>query len=210
MEDLIVDDYKYNNCFWMKSGLLYSHAEKKFQEFISVGNIFSKFSEITRNYYEELNQLPSIYSSPDDEDSTTYLGIKKVLDFIKKIAENLKNLTKKTENLAVVIIEKNDTYQSRKRIMDICERDHKKYQDALTKLKNYKENYFDSINKAIEAYISNKLKGKVKKINQKFINEIEARRKDYKAQIAKIEEIRVEYMNVQGNIFASQEEFERD
>jgi hypothetical protein len=210
MEDLVIDDYKYNNCFWMKSGLLYSHAEKKFQEYLSVGNIFSKFSEITRNYYEELYQLPSIYSIPDDEESTTYFGIKKVLEFIKKIAENLKNLTKKTENLAVVIFEKNDAYQSKKKIMNICEDDHKKYQDALTKLKSYKENYFDSINKAIEAYISNKLKGKVKKINQKFINEIEARRKDYKAQIAKIEEIRVEYMNVQGNIFASQEEFERD
>ena len=51
------------------------------------------------------------------------------------------------------------------------EEDHKKYQDALTKLKGYKENYFDSINKAIEAYVAIKIKGKDKKINQKgFLN----------------------------------------
>ena len=210
MEDLVVEDYKYNNCFWMRSGLLYSHAEKKFQEYLSIGNFISKFSEITKNYYEEIYRLPRVYTMADDDNSTRYQGIKAVLDFMRKIADNLKNLTKKTENLAKIISEKTYAYESKKQIMNICEADHKRYQDALTKLKAYKENYFDSINKAIEAYISIKLKGKDKKINQKFINDIESKRKEYKIQIAKIEEIRVEYMNVQGNIFASQEELERD
>ena len=210
MEDLVVEDYKYNNCFWMRSGLLYSHAEKKFQEYLSIGNFISKFSEITKNYYEEIYRLPRVYTMADDDNSTRYQGIKAVLDFMRKIADNLKNLTKKTENLAKIISEKTYAYESKKQIMNICEADHKRYQDALTKLKAYKENYFDSINKAIEAYISIKLKGKDKKINQKFINDIESKRKEYKTQISKIEEIRVEYMNVQGNIFASQEELERD
>ena len=210
MEDLVVEDYKYNNCFWMRSGLLYSHVEKKFQEYLSIGNFISKFSEITKNYYEEIYRLPRVYTMADDDNSTRYQGIKAVLDFMRKIADNLKNLTKKTENLAKIISEKTYAYESKKQIMNICEADHKRYQDALTKLKAYKENYFDSINKAIEAYISIKLKGKDKKINQKFINDIESKRKEYKIQIAKIEEIRVEYMNVQGNIFASQEELERD
>jgi hypothetical protein len=194
----------------MRSGLLYSHAEKKFQEYLSIGNFISKFSEITKNYYEEIYRLPRVYTMADDDNSTRYQGIKAVLDFMRKIADNLKNLTKKTENLAKIISEKTYAYESKKQIMNICEADHKRYQDALTKLKAYKENYFDSINKAIEAYISIKLKGKDKKINQKFINDIESKRKEYKIQIAKIEEIRVEYMNVQGNIFASQEELERD
>ena len=210
MEDLVVEDYKYNNCFWMRSGLLYSHAEKKFQEYLSIGHFINKFSDITKNYYEELYRLPRYYTRADDDNSTRYQGIKVVLDFTRQIADNLKNLTKKTENLAKIISEKTYAYESKKQIMNMCENDHKKYQDALTKLKAYKENYFDCINKAIEAYITIKIKGKDKKISQKFINDIESKRKEYKTQIAKIEEIRVEYMNVQGNIFASQEELERD
>ena len=210
MEDLVVEDYKYNNCFWMRSGLLYSHAEKKFQEYLSIGHFINKFSDITKNYYEELYRLPRYYTRADDDNSTRYQGIKVVLDFTRQIADNLKNLTKKTENLAKIISEKTYAYESKKQIMNMCENDHKKYQDALTKLKAYKENYFDSINKAIEAYIAIKIKGKDKKISQKFLNDIESKRKEYKTQIAKIEEIRVEYMNVQGNIFASQEELERD
>ena len=210
MEDLVVEDYKYNNCFWMKSGLLYSHAEKKFQEYLSVGNVISRVSDIIENCCDGLDGLPSIYSKADDDDSTRYRGIKTVLNFTKQISENLKNLKRKMDNLARIISEKNDTYQSKKQIMSICEEDHKKYQDALTKLKSYKENYFDSINKAIEAYVAIKIKGKDKKINQKLINEIDIRRKEYKAQIAKIEEIRVEYMNVQGNIFACHEDLEKE
>ena len=210
MEDLVVEDYKYNNCFWMRSGLLYSHAEKKFQEYLSIGHFINKFSDITKNYYEELYRLPRYYTRADDDNSTRYQGIKVVLDFTRQIADNLKNLTKKTENLAKIISEKTYAYESKKQIMNMCENDHKKYQDALTKLKAYKENYFDCINKAIEAYITIKIKGKDKKISQKFLNDIESKRKEYKTQIAKIEEIRVEYMNVQGNIFASQEELERD
>ena len=39
MEDY-VEDYKYNNCFWKKSGVLYNHAELKFKEYMSVGEMF--------------------------------------------------------------------------------------------------------------------------------------------------------------------------
>ena len=88
----------------------------------------------------------------------------------------------------------------------MCDKDHKNYKDNLAKLKFNKESYFDSINKAIELHLISKLKGKDKKINQKNLNEIENKRKEYKTQIEKVEEIRVAYMKIQGNIFASQEE----
>ena len=34
-----VEDFKYNNCFWKKSGVLYNHAESKFKEYMSIGEI---------------------------------------------------------------------------------------------------------------------------------------------------------------------------
>ena len=30
MEDYI-EDYKYNNCFWKKSGVLYTHSDLKYE-----------------------------------------------------------------------------------------------------------------------------------------------------------------------------------
>ena len=209
MEDY-VEDYKYNNSFWMKSGLLYSHAEKKFQEYLSIGKMMESFSNIFNYFYDEINKIPSLYKRPDDEKSTRYNGIKVLINYIKKMSDNIKILKFELEKISKNIFEKELAYESKKGAMDMCEKDHKNYKDALTKLKTNKESYFDSINKAIEIYLVSKLKGKDKKINQKNLNEIENKRKEYKAQIEKVEEIRVTYMKIQGNIFASEEELERE
>ena len=209
MEDY-VEDYKYNNSFWMKSGLLYSHAEKKFQEYLSIGKMINNFSIICNYFYDEVIKIPNLYKMADEEKSTRYCGIKVLIDYINQIAQCIKNLKKDTEKIAKNIFEKEYAYDSKKEAMDMCDKDHKNYKEALIKLKLNKENYFDSINKAIELHLISKLKGKEKKINQKNLNEIENRRKEYKMQIEKVEEIRVEYMKIQGNIFASQEELERD
>ena len=209
MEDF-VEDYKYNNCFWMKSGLLNSHLEKKFKEYLSISDILKKYTELTRSYCEQLEKVPSLYKKADEEISTRYKGIKVFLDFIKLISDSLKEMCKTFDKISDEIIEKQFKYNSWKDIINICEVDHKVYQEELNKLKYFKENYFDSINKAIESFIGIKIKGKDKKVNQKLLNEIENKRKEYKNQILVVENVRVEYMNVQGNIFASQEEFERE
>ena len=209
MEDY-VEDYKYNNSFWMKSGLLYSHAEKKFQEYLSIGNMMESFSNIFNYFYDEITKIPSLYKRPDDEKSTRYNGIQVLINYIKKITDSVKTLKFELEKLSKNIFEKELAYESKKGAMDMCDKDHKNYKEALNKLKINKENYFESINKAIEIYLVSKLKGKDKKISQKNLNEIENKRKEYKAQIEKVEEIRVTYMKIQGNIFASQEELERE
>ena len=209
MEDY-VEDYKYNNSFWMKSGLLYSHVEKKFQEYLSIGKMIESLTNTFNYCYNEINKIPSLYKRPDEEKSTRYKGIKVLINFIKNLSENVKNLKIELERIAKGIFEKELAYESKKTAMDMCEKDHKNYRDALTKLKINKENYFESINKAIEIYLAAKLKGKDKKMHQKNLNDIENKRKEYKIQIDKVEEIRVSYMKIQGNIFASEEELERE
>ena len=209
MEDY-VEDYKYNNSFWMKSGLLYSHAEKKFQEFLSVGKMINSFAIICNYSAEEFQKIPSLYKMADEEKSTRYCGIKVLIDYINQIVQCMKILKRDVEKIAKNIFEKEFAYISKKEAMDMCDKDHKNYKEALNKLKLFKESYFESINKAIELHLTSKLKGKDKKINSKNLSEIENKRKEYKAHIEKVEEIRVEYMKIQGNIFASQEELERD
>ena len=209
MEDY-VEDYKYNNSFWMKSGLLYSHVEKKFQEYISIGKMINSFAIICNYCADEFQKIPNLYKMADEEKSTRYFGIKVLIDYINQIAQCMKNLKKEAEKIAKNIFEKEFAYTSKKQAMDMCDKDHKNYKEALNKLKIFKENYFDSINKAIEIHLISRLKGKDKNINTKNKSEIENKRKEYKAHIEKVEEIRVEYMKIQGNIFASQEELERD
>jgi len=211
--DDYVEDYKYNNCFWMKSGLLYSHVEKKFQEYLSIGEIFKKFANSCKYFYENLKEFKQIYK-PDNEEmetkSTRRVGIEIVLKYINQIIQCMLQVSKDVEKISKELFEKQYAYDSKKDFLDKCEQDHKNYQDALNKLKVNKENYFESVNKAIESFLTSKMKGKQKKISQKNRNEIEKKRKEYNDQIKTVENMRVEYMNVQGNIFASEEELERE
>ena len=205
-----MEGYKYNNSFWMKSGLLYSHAEKKFQEYLSVGEVFRIFATVCHNFAEELSKIPNYYKIAEKENSTRYNGIKALLDYFRMFSQNTKNLKKEAEKLSKNIFEKELAYESKKQALEMCEQDHKNYKNALDKLKLNKEAYFDSINKAIEQHLIGKMKGKDKKINPKIFNEIENKRNEYKLQIENVEKIRVMYMKIQGNIFASEEELERD
>ena len=207
--DDYVEDYKYNNCFWMRSGLLYSHAENKFKEFFSIGTVFKEFATLCKNFYEGLNKLSNLYKAVEkDENSTRYLGIQALFRYINQISKSIQALYSEVDKNAEIIYEKQYAYDSKKNYIDICDKDHKKYQEELNKLKTKKENYFEAINKAIEAHLINKFKGKQKKINQKLSLEVNKRKNEYKEQISSVEKVRVEYMNVQGNIFAFEEEFE--
>ena len=209
--DDYVEDYKYNNCFWMKSGLLYSHAEDKFKEFYSTGTMLNQFSILCKNFYEGLNKIPNLYKPVEkDENSTRYAGIQAIIRYINQIAQNIKSLYSDIEKIASTIFERQYAYESKKNYIDLCEKDHKQYQDELTKLKLKKESYFDAINKAIETHLTNKFKGKQKKINPKIVADVNKKKTEYKEQISSVDKFRVEYMNVQGNIFAYEEEFEKE
>ena len=45
----------------MKSGLLYSHVEEKFQEYLSIGVIFQKFAKSCKYFYENLKDFKCLY-----------------------------------------------------------------------------------------------------------------------------------------------------
>ena len=197
----------------MKSGLLYSHAEKKFQEYLSIGEIFKKFANSCKYFYENLKEFKQIYK-PDNEEvetkSTRCVGIEIVFKYINQIIQCMLQVSKEVEKISKELSEKQYAYESKKEFLDKCEQDHKNYQDALNKLKVNKENYFESVNKAIESFLTSKMKGKQKKISQKIRNEIEKKRKEYNDQIKTVENMRVDYMNLQGNIFAAEEELEKE
>ena len=214
MEDYI-EDYKYNNCFWKKSGVLYNHGESKFKEYLSIADMFQAIAKSISNACGTIEKVHSLYKQSDDKNSTRGEGILVILHCIKVLNIELKKLSKNINSIATVIFEKNDSYQSKKQATKMCDDCYKKYQNELTKLSQVKKIYFDTMNKTIEYYLSQKIANKIRngKIDKELENRkniLKSKKMDYKKQIENVEKARVEYMEFQGNIFASEEEFERE
>ena len=212
MEDY-VEDYKYNNCFWKKSGVLYNHAESKFREYMSVGEMFQSIGKALSTFCSNLDSVPNIYKQSDST-STRGKGISVIINCIKLLNNESRKLLKEINTIAAKIVEKKLSYDSKKDAIKMCDDYYKKYQGELNKLSSLKKVYFDTTNKAIESCLNIKYSNKSNKKNKEELNnkkkQIIQKKEDYKNQIDEVEKSRVEYMEVQGNIFASEEELERE
>ena len=232
--DDYVEDYSYNNNFWMKSGVLYTHFREKFSEFMSLGKIFKKFSDLASEFSVGLNKAKRICEQLDTENekpkdkrkkvevepesfyiplgkpdnSTRSIGIKMLLDYFERVSNCLNTLNENVRRISKDFFDKNFGYESKIKYEKDCDIKLKNYQEALNKLSDKRKNYFDSINKAIEYHLTHKNKpGKNKEKNKIEVNK---KRNEYKDQIKIVEEIRVDYLDLQGHVFAIMEEFERD
>ena len=214
MEDY-VEDYKYNNCFWKKSGVLYEHSDSKFREYMSVGYIFQKMSNEIYRLSEFLGKLNKVYEKPKEPNYTREDGIQVVLSSIKMVKNEFNKLAVNLGEIARRILEKKDTYESKIEPMKMCDEAFKKYDNELNKLSSVKKSYFDTMNKVVETYLNQKYskKGESAKSKQELNNKLknlEKKKDEYKLEIENVEKLRAEYMEEQGNIFADKEELERE
>ena len=210
-----VEDYKYNNCFWKKSGVLYEHSDSKFREYMSVGYIFQKMSNEIYRLSEFLGKLNKVYEKPKEPNYTREDGIQVVLSSIKMVKNEFNKLAVNLGEIARRILEKKDTYESKIEPMKMCDEAFKKYDNELNKLSSVKKSYFDTMNKVVETYLNQKYskKGESAKSKQELNNKLknlEKKKDEYKLEIENVEKLRAEYMEEQGNIFADKEELERE
>ena len=234
--DDYVEDYSYNNNFWMKSGVLYTHFRDKYTEFISLGKIFERFADLSlvfsKNLFNSNNNLEIVeeenekekgkdkrkrkevepenlyipLSKPDN--STRSSAIKMLLDYFERFANSLYILNENVRKIANNFFDKREGFETKIKFEKECDIKLKNYQFNLDKLSGKRKNYFDSINKAIEYHLTHK--NKSGKNLEKIKIEINKKRNEYKEQIKLVEEIRVDYLGLQGHVFAIMEEFERD
>ena len=210
-----VEDYKYNNCFWKKSGVLYKHSDDKFNEYLSIGQIFEKMSIEIYKLSEFLGKLNDLYLKPSEPNYTRENGIQVFLSTITFIKNEFHKLAMNLGEIARRILEKKDTYYSKASAMKMCDDAFKKYDMELNKLSLVKKTYFDAMNKVVETYLNNKFskKGESSKHKQDLNHKLkilEKKKEEYKQVIENVEKLRAEYMDEQGNIFAVKEELERD
>ena len=52
--DDYVEDYSYNNNFWMKSTVLYNHCKAKFRELMSLGAVFKKLASLSDEFSKNI------------------------------------------------------------------------------------------------------------------------------------------------------------
>ena len=214
MEDYI-EDYKYNNCFWKKSGVLYTHSDLKYEEFMSVGTIFQKLGAKIEEFCDFLDTIDKSYKKPNEPDYSRGEGIQVILSSMKKIKNELTKLYALTNNISNKIFDKKETYESKKPAAKMCDEAYKKYDAELNKLKIVKKAYFDSMNKVVESYLNQNYGKKVdkNKAMQDFQNKkknLEKKKLEYKKVLNNVEALRIEYMQEQGNLFAVKEELEKE
>ena len=214
MEDYI-EDYKYNNCFWKKSGVLYTHSDLKYEEFMSVGTIFQKLGAKIEEFCDFLDTIDKSYKKPNEPDYSRGEGIQVILSSMKKIKNELTKLYALTNNISNKIFDKKETYESKKPAAKMCDEAYKKYEAELNKLKIVRKAYFDSMNKVVESYLNQNYGKKVdkNKAMQDFQNKkknLEKKKLEYKKVLNNVEALRIEYMQEQGNLFAVKEELEKE
>ena len=208
-----VEDFKYNNCFWKKSGVLYTHAKTKFDEFMNVGEIFKTLRKAVKNFIIELDSIQKF----EVTDSTRGKGIIAFIEIIGQINKELKKIHKNLEIINKAFKDKNESYLSKNEVVKMSDENYKKYQNEIDKLVSKKNQYTDAMNKAIEYFLNVKVFQKRATISnkaQKELNDkkslVEQKKNIYKKQIEEVELARVEYMEVQGNVFSSVEIFEKE
>jgi hypothetical protein len=237
--DDYVEDYSYNNNFWMKSGVLYTHCKNKFIELMSIGKIFERLSKLSKEFSENIakaieitNRLDleiegenekkndkkkkieveqeSFYIPLDKPDnSTRSQGIKALLGYFQRLSKSFNTFSESFNKISNAILDKQAGYSSKLEYEKKCDINLKTYKDSLKELESKKKLYYESINKAIEYHLShlNKPGGKNREKNKENVAK---RKNDYLAQVKVVESIRVEYIELQGHVFAIIEEFERN
>ena len=237
--DDYVEDYSYNNNFWMKSGVLYTYSKSKFVEYMSVGKIFERLSKLSKEFSENVAKAIEVTTRLDigieieldkksekkkktidveqekfyiplekPDNSTRSEGIKVLLGYFQRLANSMNSFSDYFKKMSNDILDKQDGYIIKIDYEKQCDANLKIYKESLNELNTKKKLYYEAINKAIEYHLSHQSKpGKNK---EKYKEIIFKRKNEYLAQVKEVEKIRVEYIELQGHVFSTIEEFERN
>ena len=234
MEDY-VEDYSYNNNFWMKSQILYSHFKSKFEEFLYIGELINKISEFILELSQKIEKVKiseklevTEYEDPREGDrekkskkkyyykplekpdnSTRSMGIKILFEYIDQIVHGLNDLNIALKKISKGFDDRKLNFKYVEEYAAKCDAQQKEYQEEINKLQAKKDAYYYSIHKAIENYLTHKNKNKNKN-KEKHKNEVNKKRDEYKEQVKTVEKKRVEYCDMQGHIFAYEDEIEKE
>ena len=212
MEDY-VEEYKYSDCFWQKTKILYEHSDNKFKQFLSISKILKRYTSEIFDLLENFKKIDNIYEKPKEPNYSREDGIEAFFSIINVVKNEFNKLAKSLVKIANEIDKQKDVYNNQENSMNLCEKAYNEYKEHLKKLSLLKSSYVDSINKYVEVFLNIKYskKGENSKLQHELENKlkiVEEKKKEYSDEIDNVEKLRLNYMELQGNIFAFKQEFE--
>ena len=211
MEDY-VEEYKYSDCFWGNQKTLYTHSDNKLRQFISIGKIIQKLSQDIFGLQRNLNKFEDLYKKPDEPNYSREDGIEAFFSCIKVLTNEFNKFAKILDKIYNEINIKKDVYESYRDVENMRDEACNKYNHELDNLNDIKKSYFDSINNYVEAFLNKtynkKENSKMKHDLENKLKIVETKKKEYTEKIEEVERLRLEYMDIQGNLFAVKQDFE--
>ena len=211
MEDY-VEEYKYSDCFWGNQKTLYTHSDNKLRQFISIGKIIQKLSQDIFGLQRNLNKFEDLYKKPDEPIYSREDGIEAFFSCIKVLTNEFNKFAKILDKIYNEINIKKDVYESQRDVENMRDEACNKYNHELDNLNDIKKSYFDSINNYVEAFLNKtynkKENSKMKHDLENKLKIVETKKKEYTEKIEEVERLRLEYMDIQGNLFAVKQDFE--
>ena len=211
MEDY-VEEYKYSDCFWGNQKTLYTHSDNKLRQFISIGKIIQKLSQDIFGLQRNLNKFEDLYKKPDEPNYSREDGIETFFSCIKVLTNEFNKFAKILDKIYNEINIKKDVYESQRDVENMRDEACNKYNHELDNLNDIKKSYFDSINNYVEAFLNKtynkKENSKMKHDLENKLKIVETKKKEYTEKIEEVERLRLEYMDIQGNLFAVKQDFE--
>ena len=123
-----IQEFNYTNSFWENTDLLDEHSEDRFDEYMKVGELFSNISSSINDFADSLTKNITIKDFLEkDELSTRKKAFKSFIDFINKIIKNLQKLSNDLLDISNQMIEKSESYNSRKKVEKISKNNFSKY-----------------------------------------------------------------------------------
>ena len=211
MEDY-VEEYKYSDCFWGNQKTLYTHSDNKLRQFISIGKIIQKLSQDIFGLQRNLNKFEDLYKKPDEPNYSREDGIEAFFSCIKVLTNEFNKFAKILDKIYNEINIKKDVYESQRDVENMRDEACNKYNHELDNLNDIKKSYFDSINNYVEVFLNKtynkKENSKMKHDLENKLKIVETKKKEYTEKIEEVERLRLEYMDIQGNLFAVKQDFE--
>ena len=211
MEDY-VEEYKYSDCFWGNQKTLYTHSDNKLRQFISIGKIIQKLSQDIFGLQRNLNKFEDLYKKPDEPNYSREDGIEAFFSCIKVLTNEFNKFAKILDKIYNEINIKKDVYESQRDVENMRDEACNKYNHELDNLNDIKKSYFESINNYVEAFLNKtynkKENSKMKHDLENKLKIVETKKKEYTEKIEEVERLRLEYMDIQGNLFAVKQDFE--
>ena len=142
------------------------------------------------------------------------IQLKALFEYFDRLSNSFHFLSDSFRRISNDIFDKKTGYDSNMAYEAVCNDKHDAYQKELNELEKKKKLYFESINNAIEHHLReihkpNKSKDKNNEKNR-LESLVKAKKEEYLAQFKAVKNIRVEYIELQGNYFSIMEEFERN